>query len=227
VPPPIAPPLETELIVVPSDGNIITSPIVDGMDFGRREDATIRLHEPWIGRRHLQFRWTERGLTVRGFGPGSGTWLREARIDGEDRLLHVGDIVLAGQTPLLFHHRLAPPWWWDDARDFLDQIRASPADDGPRLVFADWLASRDPARAEFIVCQITNTPEAVVRAAELERVEFAAPLAIPVESWTFERGFLGTARILYYHSGDRLREDHPLRDVLALHYPPPPFRRDQ
>src|SRR4051812_25441081 len=38
---------------------------------------------------------------------------------------------------------------------FLAEIRASPEDDVPRLVFADWLEDHgDPARAEFIRAQV-------------------------------------------------------------------------
>ena len=224
--PPIAPPLATELIVVPSDGNIFTTAITDGLVIGRSDSADIVLGEPWLGRRHVLFDWTTHGLRVTNLGAGSGTWMGEQLID--QRQLAVGDVVIAGQTPLLFQHTLPAPPWFEDARELLDVIRAEPDDDDARLVYADWLASRDPVRGEFIACQIAasrGSAAAAARAAELECVELAAPLAIPVESWTFERGFLASVRILHFHSGDRLREDHPLREVRTIHYPPPPFRR--
>ncbi len=45
------------------------------------------------------------------------------------------------------------------AEQFLDAILADPDDDTPRLIFADWLdESGQPARAEFIRCQIALTP---------------------------------------------------------------------
>src|SRR3954462_12824674 len=40
-------------------------------------------------------------------------------------------------------------------RAFLDDIIASPEDDAPRLIFADWLEDHgDPDRAEFIRLQV-------------------------------------------------------------------------
>ena len=35
----------------------------------------------------------------------------------------------------------------------LEEIFARPEDDAPRLVYADWLAERDPPRSKFIVVQ--------------------------------------------------------------------------
>jgi uncharacterized protein (TIGR02996 family) len=49
-----------------------------------------------------------------------------------------------------------------EASGFLDQIRAAPEDDAPRLVYADWLDEHgDSARAEFIRVQIerANLPK--------------------------------------------------------------------
>ncbi|MGL4555777.1 MAG: TIGR02996 domain-containing protein, partial [Gemmataceae bacterium] len=54
-------------------------------------------------------------------------------------------------------------------RPFLDDIRADPDDDGPRLIYADWLdEAGDEARAEFIRLQIARArgaagPEATAR----------------------------------------------------------------
>lgn len=43
----------------------------------------------------------------------------------------------------------------DDERAFFDPIRDAPADDGPRLIYADWLDERGrPERAEFIRLQV-------------------------------------------------------------------------
>src|SRR3954465_3302831 len=42
----------------------------------------------------------------------------------------------------------------DDERAFFDPIRDAPADDAPRLIFADWLDEHgQPDRAEFIRVQ--------------------------------------------------------------------------
>jgi uncharacterized protein (TIGR02996 family) len=91
-------------------------------------------------------------------------------------------------------------------RAFLDDIIAHPADDAPRLVYADWLeergdqASRD--RAEFIRGQIEleGLPELSPRRWELERREAALLAAYRAEWWgplpplvraaVFRRGFI-------------------------------------
>lgn len=90
-------------------------------------------------------------------------------------------------------------------RALLDAIAAAPDDDGPRLVYADWLAERNDGLGEFIVAQCAlargaegpRAEELRARAAELERelawkwLSELAPLA-PREKWQwrFERGFL-------------------------------------
>src|SRR5262245_23669239 len=41
-----------------------------------------------------------------------------------------------------------------DASSLLAQIARSPADDAPRLAYADWCEASDPARAELIRLQV-------------------------------------------------------------------------
>jgi uncharacterized protein (TIGR02996 family) len=47
-----------------------------------------------------------------------------------------------------------------DADAFLQAIRENPADDGPRLIYADWLEERGDPRAEFIrvECELARLP---------------------------------------------------------------------
>src|SRR5205085_7226908 len=76
-------------------------------------------------------------------------------------------------------------------------------DDGPRLLYADWLAEHgDPDRAEFIQlqCALAQLPPADPRRPDLEAAELRLwavhgddwlglePGA--VDRWTFRRGFL-------------------------------------
>lgn len=91
-----------------------------------------------------------------------------------------------------------------DRRDFLQAIQAQPADDTPRLIFADWLEEQgDAARAEFIrvQCQLgqmlTGDPARKMlakRERELlnENAMQWLPHCQPLErvSWSFERGLL-------------------------------------
>jgi uncharacterized protein (TIGR02996 family) len=88
-------------------------------------------------------------------------------------------------------------------RGFLDDIRAHPEDDTPRLVYADWLDEQgQTARAEFIRVQIdlarldpTNTryPELHLRQLQLlsehER-EWLGPWTDRLVRWQFQRGLL-------------------------------------
>jgi uncharacterized protein (TIGR02996 family) len=93
----------------------------------------------------------------------------------------------------------------DDA--FLQAILASPDDDTPRLVYADWLDERGAPRGEFIrvQCELARLPDDHPRRKELEARErgllqehergWAGPLrALPFVSEGFSRGFVESVR---------------------------------
>ena len=97
-----------------------------------------------------------------------------------------------------------------EATGFLDQIRAHPEDDAPRLVYADWLDERgDSPRAEFIRVQIERAalPTWDVRQVALQLREKALlsqhrdpwrkelPVIDGVTWGEFRRGFVATAQI--------------------------------
>src|SRR3954465_13878190 len=84
---------------------------------------------------------------------------------------------------------------------FLSAIREAPEDDGPRLVFADWLEDHgDPARADFIrvQCELARLERDDERGAELKRREkqlldenegrWAEGLSDVAWGWQFARG---------------------------------------
>src|SRR4051812_44991293 len=84
-------------------------------------------------------------------------------------------------------------------RAFLDDIIASPEDDAPRLIFADWLEDHgDPDRAEFIRLQVARAkggnPEAVGgRERELldaNRTRWTEGLEGRADQALFRRGFV-------------------------------------
>ena len=89
-------------------------------------------------------------------------------------------------------------------------IRAAPADDAPRLVYADWLDEHgQPERAEFIRVQIelarTNDPALRRREAELLATHhdaLAGPLAAPHLRFRFQRGF----PVAFGHTGLFVRD---------------------
>lgn len=70
-----------------------------------------------------------------------------------------------------------------DRRSFIDMIRANPADDGPRLVYADWLEERgETVPAEYVRVACANNK---TRLAEMESVGHTAlcrdVLGLPVK----------------------------------------------
>jgi uncharacterized protein (TIGR02996 family) len=89
------------------------------------------------------------------------------------------------------------------AEALLHAVREEPDEDGPRLVYADWLDEHDqPERAEFIRLQcrlagkkLSAEKEKGLRKREQALLdahegEWAAPLAGLVRSWRFRRGFV-------------------------------------
>src|SRR3954451_19969395 len=72
-----------------------------------------------------------------------------------------------------------------DEAGFLRAVVADPADDAPRLVYADWLDDHgQPERAEFIrvQCELARTPADDPRRLELEARERAL-LGVQEERW--------------------------------------------
>jgi uncharacterized protein (TIGR02996 family) len=93
-----------------------------------------------------------------------------------------------------------------DAVSLLEQVKAQPEDDAPRLVLADWLQECCPpslaARGEFIHLQVTRSrlapddPQQAVLL-RLERqllkvhvLDWLGPLADHFSGWRFERGLI-------------------------------------
>ena len=85
---------------------------------------------------------------------------------------------------------------------FIQAIADKPADDTPRLIFADWLEERGDPRAEFIRVQCalgqlssedSQRAELIGRQRELRRQHepaWTAPLHGWVDEWEFERGLI-------------------------------------
>jgi uncharacterized protein (TIGR02996 family) len=88
-----------------------------------------------------------------------------------------------------------------EEREWIDQIRAAPDDDGPRLVFADWLMQRGDPRGEFIAAQCT-----------IERLEREGPDDAAEEVRRLRRR---AGAIFKQHQAMWLA---PLRAVLGAHY---------
>jgi uncharacterized protein (TIGR02996 family) len=88
---------------------------------------------------------------------------------------------------------------------FLEQVCANPADDGPRLIYADWLDERDDRRGEFIRVQIAlarlstddpRRPDLIDREAALlarHHARWSEPLRGLAGSSEFRRGFVESA----------------------------------
>ncbi len=96
---------------------------------------------------------------------------------------------------------------------FLQSILERPEDDGPRLVYSDWLEDNgDPECAEFIRVQVQLArlpPDASERATLVTREQallqehgkrWAEPLRGLTWSWRFERGFIAAIQIRSFSS---------------------------
>jgi uncharacterized protein (TIGR02996 family) len=95
-----------------------------------------------------------------------------------------------------------------DASPFLRAIWDTPHDDGPRLVYADWLDERGDVRGEFIrtQCELARAspgdprlPELRRRQGQLQRKHGAAwrkELPTTVRRGDFERGFLAPVKAM-------------------------------
>src|SRR5262245_9090295 len=114
---------------------------------------------------------------------------------------------------------------------FLERVCADPEDDGPRLVFADWLDERDDPRGEFIRVQVAlarlsaGDPRAIVL-----RDRESALLARYGTRWTerlrgvaagpeFRRGFVETVNVegrLFLRRAAELFRLAPVRHVRFL-----------
>src|SRR5829696_2422509 len=85
-----------------------------------------------------------------------------------------------------------------DAPALLAAIRAAPADDAPRLVYADWLDEHGhPERAQLIrvQCELARTGDPALRRREADLLAehhdaLAGPLAAPHLRFRFDRGFI-------------------------------------
>lgn len=93
----------------------------------------------------------------------------------------------------------------EDDTALLEAIAARPDDDGPRLVYADWLTERRHPRGEFIVLQVQRAKGQVSKAARAREAEllashkstFLGPFeAVALKSSVrFERGFVTALRV--------------------------------
>jgi uncharacterized protein (TIGR02996 family) len=83
-----------------------------------------------------------------------------------------------------------------DAAKLLAAVAAAPADDAPRLVYADWLTQQGDPRGELISiqCKLAQADEAALAARELELLDahrdaWAAELGLAGGQVVFRRGF--------------------------------------
>jgi len=116
-----------------------------------------------------------------------------------------------------------------EERAFFDRIRDEPADDGPRLIYADWLEENgQPDRAEFVRLQVAieRLPDDDPRRSELRDRErmlreanearWSAHLAPLVTGWEFRRGVIDSVSVdtnQFLAAGAAIFELAPVRKV--------------
>lgn len=119
-----------------------------------------------------------------------------------------------------------------DDEPFLRRIRAHPDDDGPRLIFADWLDERgDPDRAAFIRVQVAlaGLPAGDRRRPDLIAAErglldahgpaWSAPFRGLATGLEFRRGFVDEVRVpaaVFVRQAGRLFAAGPVRHLHLL-----------
>ncbi|HET9993120.1 MAG TPA: hypothetical protein VFQ65_31510 [Kofleriaceae bacterium] len=107
---------------------------------------------------------------------------------------------------------------WADARavELYEQVCASPADDGPRRVLADYLLEREIPRGELIAHALAGSPEYATRLAD-HRATWLDPLTdiIVVDTARIDRGFLAEAELF---AVDRAHRGHPVLASLERLY---------
>ncbi len=114
------------------------------------------------------------------------------------------------------------------ADTFVREIAAHPEDDGPRLVFADWLDERGDERGEFIrvQCELHGMAPRDPRRPELESRQlrlwrrnskgWAGPLRKFTKRWTFRRGMVESIQIdaeRFLQNQDELFATAPILEV--------------
>ncbi|MEQ8791217.1 MAG: TIGR02996 domain-containing protein [Pirellulaceae bacterium] len=111
----------------------------------------------------------------------------------------------------------------------LREIVDFPDDQGPRLIYADWLDERDNPRGELIRVQFALAANgqnaermAGLRARESELIsrhaaQWLGPLRRHLESWTFRRGFVERIKLSgdsFLQHAEQLTRAFPLREVV-------------
>jgi uncharacterized protein (TIGR02996 family) len=109
--------------------------------------------------------------------------------------------ILAGEPP----GTAADPTWSDArALELYEQVCASPADDGPRRVFADYLLEREVARGDLLAHALAGSP-AYAEILARDRATWLDPLAtiVPSDTARFDRGLLAEAEVFAVDRGHR------------------------
>jgi uncharacterized protein (TIGR02996 family) len=103
---------------------------------------------------------------------------------------------------------------------FLDAIWESPDDDGPRLIYADWLEEQGNPRGQFIriQCALAGRELEERQRRELERQEqellaahqqeWLGSLCSPRLRWRFHRGFIVAMQGMFRERAGRYRDYH-------------------
>jgi len=119
----------------------------------------------------------------------------------------------------------------DEELAFLERIRTQPGDDGPRLIFADWLDARGDTRGQLIrlQCCLEQLPDTDPRRDDLQlqvatlsgalQQAVSADLGRLAEDWSWHRGLIDAVAVnaaSFIEHGGKLLAYGPIRRIRFL-----------
>jgi uncharacterized protein (TIGR02996 family) len=158
----------------------------------------IVLPDSTVSSPHARITVRETDVLVEDLGSTSGTFVEDRRI-AEPMVVALGDPIRVGETLLAVTlGERAPEPNYDERRedlleiDFINALRANPADDGTRIVYADWLEGEGHrVTAHYIRREL----EGDIDILHEERVDKALGITRPEWRALINRGPIGACQV--------------------------------
>jgi uncharacterized protein (TIGR02996 family) len=159
----------------------------------------IVLPDSTVSSPHARLTVRERDVLVEDLGSASGTFVEDRRI-AEPTAVPLGDPIRVGETLLAvtLGERAPEPNYYEQREDlleidFINALRANPADDGTRVVYADWLEGEGHrVTAHYLRREL----EGDIDIRHEERIERAVSITQPEWRALINRSPIGGCQIL-------------------------------